>query len=86
MIDSDQKRTQDQGASSHKEGNFGVYSDICINIILSMTLSCSYKIVNYKSMLYNILKGMVCHLANELFKCLWAYRSERKRFRIFEMV
>ena len=38
MIDSDQKRTQDQGASSHKEGNFGLYSDICINIILSMTL------------------------------------------------
>ena len=37
-------------------------------------------------MLYNILKGMVCHFANELFKCLWAYRSERKCFRIFEMV
>ena len=36
--------------------------------------------------LYNILKGMVCHFANELFKCLWAYRSERKCFRIFEMV
>ena len=36
--------------------------------------------------LYNILKGMVCHFANELFKCLWAYRSERKRFRIFEIV
>ena len=36
--------------------------------------------------LYNILKGMVCHFAKELFKCLWAYCSERKCFRIFEMV
>ena len=45
-----------------------------------------FKIVNYKTMLYNILKAMVCHFVNELFKCLWAYRSERKRFRIFEMV
>ena len=36
--------------------------------------------------LYNILKGMVFHFANELFKCLWAYRNERKCFRIFEMV
>ena len=77
MIDSDQKRTQDQGASSHKERNFGVCSVICINIILSMTLSCIL-IVNYETMLYNILKGMVCHFANELFKCLWAYCSERK--------
>ena len=36
MIDSDRKRIQDRGASSHIEGNFGVCSDICINIILSM--------------------------------------------------
>ena len=45
-----------------------------------------FKIVNYETMLYNILKGMVCHFVSELFKCLWAYHSERKRFRIFEMV
>ena len=36
--------------------------------------------------LNNILKDIVCHFANELFKCLWAYHSERKCFRIFEMV
>ena len=29
---------------------------------------------------------MVCHFVNELFKCLLAYRSEQKLFRIFEMV
>ena len=45
-----------------------------------------FKIVNYETMSYNILKGIVCHFVNELFKCLWAYCSERKRFRIFEMV
>ena len=78
MIDSDRKRTQDRGASSHKEGNFGVCSVICINIILSMTLSCSFKIVNFETMLYIILKGVVCYFVSELFKCLWAYHSERK--------
>ena len=86
MIDSDRKRTQDRGASSHKEGNFGVCSVICINSILSMTLSCSFKIVNFETMLYNILKGVICYFVSELFKCLWAYCSERKCFRIFEMV
>ena len=45
-----------------------------------------FKIVNYETMLCNILKGMVCYFVSELFKCLWAYRSERKCFRIFEMV
>ena len=51
-----------------------------------MTLSCSFKILNFETMLYNILKGVVCYFASELFKCLWAYCSERKCFRIFEMV
>ena len=76
MIDSERKWTQDRGASSHKEGNFGVCSDMCINSCFILDID----------ILYNILKGMVCHFANELFKCLWAYRSERKCFRIFEMV
>ena len=30
-----------------------------------------FKIVNYETMSYNILKGMVCHFVSELFKCLW---------------
>ena len=34
-----------------------------------------FKIVNYETMLYNILKGMVYHFVSELFKCLWAYCS-----------
>ena len=45
-----------------------------------------FKIVNFETILYNILKCVVCHFVSELFKCLWAYRSERKCFRIFEMV
>ena len=45
-----------------------------------------FKIVNYETMSYKILKGMVCHFVSELFKCSWVYCSERKRFRIFEMV
>ena len=35
-----------------------------------------FKIVNYETMSYNILKGMVFHFVSELFKCLWAYFSE----------
>ena len=35
VIGSDRKRTQDRGASSHKEGNFGVCSDMCIYSMFS---------------------------------------------------
>ena len=35
VIDSDRKRTQDRGALSHKEGNFGVCSDLCIHSTFS---------------------------------------------------
>ena len=35
MIDSDRRRTQDRGASSHQGGNFGVCSDMCIHSMFS---------------------------------------------------
>ena len=76
MIDSERKRTQDRGASSHKK-EISEYAPTC-----ALTPCFLLDI----DILYNILKGMVCHFANELFKCLWVYRSERKCFRIFEMV
>ena len=76
VIDSKRKRTQDRGASVIKK-EILEYAPTCALIpcfLLDIDI------------LYNILKDMVCHFANELFKCLWAYRSEQKCFRIFEMV